>query len=27
VALLAEGFTKIEILYKTVPRSGAAQEA
>jgi hypothetical protein len=27
VALLAEGFTKIEILYKTAPRSGAAQEA
>ncbi len=27
VALLAEGFTKIEILYKTVPRSGTAQEA
>ena len=27
VALLAEGFTKIEVLYKTVPRSGATQEA
>jgi hypothetical protein len=27
VALLAEGFTKIEILYKTVPRHGATLEA
>ena len=27
VALLAEGFTKIEVLYKTVPRSGATLEA
>jgi hypothetical protein len=27
VALLAEGFTKIEILYKTVPRFGATPEA
>jgi hypothetical protein len=27
VALLAEGFTKIEVLYKTVPRFGATPEA
>ena len=27
VALLAEGFTKIEVLYKTVPRYRATQEA
>jgi len=27
VALLAEGFTKIEVLYKTVPRAGATLEA